>query len=130
MSTLTNNDLRELKDLINSKFEQVDRKFEQINDKIDTKIEQVNEKIDTQIEQVDRKFEQVNDKLNDMRVEIATIKEGLNGVNQRLDDWKPLIGKTTDLSEKIGEFKNWKQIAIVVITGFITSLFWIFRSQI
>jgi uncharacterized coiled-coil DUF342 family protein len=101
MSTVTDNDLKELKDLINSKFEQMDTKFNQ-----------------------------VNDKLNDMRVEIATIKEGLNGVNKRLDDWKPIIAKTSDLSEKIGEFKNWKQIAIAVITGFITSLFWIFRDQI
>jgi predicted nuclease with TOPRIM domain len=50
MSTITDNDLRELKDLINSKFEQV------------------------------------NDKLNDMRVDIATLKEGQNGINKRLDD--------------------------------------------
>lgn len=57
MSTVTDNDLRELKDLINSKFEQVDRKFEQ-----------------------------VNDKLNDLRVEIATLKEGQNGINKRLDN--------------------------------------------
>lgn len=69
MSTVIDNDLRELKDLINSKFEQVDTKFNQ-----------------------------VNDKLNDMRVDIATIKEGLNQVNKRLDDWKPIIAKTSDLS--------------------------------
>lgn len=50
MSTVTDNDLRELKDLISSKFEQV------------------------------------NDKLNDMRVDIATLKEGQNGINKRLDD--------------------------------------------
>jgi uncharacterized phage infection (PIP) family protein YhgE len=79
MSTVTDNDLRELKDLINSKFEQIDRKFEQVNEKIDSRFEQVNEKIDS-------RFEQVNDKLNDMRVEIATIKEGLSSVNKRIDD--------------------------------------------
>jgi uncharacterized phage infection (PIP) family protein YhgE len=74
MSTVTDNDLKELKDLINSKFEQVDRKFEQVNEKIDSRFEQVNSQ-----------FIQVNEKLNDMRVEIATLKEGQSGINKRLD---------------------------------------------
>ncbi|WP_373479403.1 hypothetical protein [Geminocystis sp.] len=50
MSTVTDNDLRELKDLINSKFEQV------------------------------------NDKLNDLKVEVAILKEGQNGINKTLDN--------------------------------------------
>ncbi|WP_017293137.1 hypothetical protein [Geminocystis herdmanii] len=50
MSTVTDNDLRELKDFINTKFEQV------------------------------------NDKLNDLKVEVAILKEGQNGINKRLDD--------------------------------------------
>ncbi|WP_373478377.1 hypothetical protein [Geminocystis sp.] len=68
MSTVTDNDLRELKDLINSKFEQV------------------NEKIDFRFEQVDSRFTQVNDKLNDMRVEIASIKGNQEGFSKRLDN--------------------------------------------
>jgi septation ring formation regulator EzrA len=68
MSTLTDNDLTELKDLINSKFEQV------------------NEKIDSRFEQVDSRFLQVNDKLNDMRVEIASIKGNQEGFGKRLDN--------------------------------------------
>ncbi len=50
MSTVTDNDLRELKDLINSKFEQV------------------------------------NEKLNDLKVGVAVLKEGQNGINKRLDN--------------------------------------------
>jgi uncharacterized coiled-coil DUF342 family protein len=57
MSTVTDNDLKELKEFIGSKFEQVNEKFEQ-----------------------------VNEKLNDMRVDIATLKEGQNGINKRLDN--------------------------------------------
>ncbi|NCO74789.1 MAG: hypothetical protein GW795_08875 [Cyanobacteria bacterium] len=75
MSTVTDNDLRELKDLINSKFEQVDRKIEQVNEKIDSRFEQVNSQ-----------FIQVNEKLNDMRVEIATVKSDVNGLGKRLDN--------------------------------------------
>lgn len=35
-----------------------------------------------------------------MRVGVAIIKEGLNGLNKKLDDWKPIIDKTADLCEK------------------------------
>ncbi len=76
MSTVTENDLRELKDLINSKFEQVNSKFEQINDK----------------------FEQVNGKLNDLRVDIAVLKEGQNGLNQRIDDTNKLRSCTPNMN--------------------------------
>jgi polyhydroxyalkanoate synthesis regulator phasin len=68
MSTITDNDLRELKDLINSKFEQVDRKFEQVNEKIDSK------------------FEKVFEEFTAVKVEIATIKSDVNGLGKRLDN--------------------------------------------
>jgi archaellum component FlaC len=68
MSTVTDNDLRELKDLINSKFEQVDRKIESLNEKIDNK------------------FDKIFDELTTVKVEIATIKEGQNGLEKRLSN--------------------------------------------
>ena len=71
MDTVIDSDLKELKDFISSQFEQTNEKFEQISKKI---------------EQVEGKFEQVNEKINDMRVDIATLKEGQNGINKRLDN--------------------------------------------
>lgn len=56
MSTITENDLKEVKELIT----------------------QVNNRMITQ-------NEQVNEKLNEMKVDIATLKEGQNGINKRLD---------------------------------------------
>lgn len=64
MDTITDSDLKELKGFISSKFEQTNEKFEQIS----------------------KKLEQVNEKINDMRVDIATLKEGQNGINKRLDN--------------------------------------------
>lgn len=107
MSTITDNDLKELKDFINSKFDQVERKNEQF----------------------DRKLETLSQDMNSMRIEIATVKEGLNSVKTRLDDWKPLITKSAEISEKIGELKNWKQISIILLTGLITSFLWYFRNS-
>jgi predicted nuclease with TOPRIM domain len=124
MATVTENDLKELKDLI-----------AQLGDRMNTQNELVNQK------------------LNHLTVEVAVIKESLNGVNRRfddvnkrfddvnkrLDDWKPAIikatdkadavaQKMTDLSEKVGELKNWRQVAIIVITGLLTTLFWLLRD--
>lgn len=110
MTTVTENDLKELKDLIL----------------------QLSNRINLQ-------NEQVNQKLNDLKVEVAIVKEGLNGVNKRMDDWKPAITKATDkadavsqkitdLSEKVGELKNWRQVAIIIITGLLTTLFWLLRD--
>ncbi|MBL1210969.1 hypothetical protein [Geminocystis sp. GBBB08] len=56
MSTVTDNDLKELKDLINSKFEKIDNKFERV-------------------------FEE----LTDIKVDIATLKTEVSTINKRLD---------------------------------------------
>ncbi|MGI0482051.1 hypothetical protein ACN4EE_14855 [Geminocystis sp. CENA526] len=85
MSTVTDNNLKELKDLINSKFEQVDRQFQQINSKfeqIDRQFEQINSKF----EQINSKFEKVFEEFTDVKVEIATIKEGQKNIEKRLDN--------------------------------------------
>jgi len=66
MSTVTENDLRELKDLINSKFEQVDRKFEKV-------------------------FEE----LTNIKVDIATLKSDVNGINKRLDSVENRLNTVT-----------------------------------
>jgi hypothetical protein len=33
-----------------------------------------------------------------------------------------VLGKTTDLAEKVGKLKNWKQIGVVVITALLSSI--------
>ncbi len=78
MSTVTENDLRRLEDLINSKFEGVDRKFEKLSD------------------EVNGKFEKLSDEVNSIKVDIATLKEGQNGINKRLDDTQTSINKRLD----------------------------------
>ncbi len=73
MSTIPNTEIKELKDLINSRFDKLE------------------------------------EKVQSMEVRLATI-EG------RLEEWKTPIGKITDLAEKVGELKNWRQIALIVIS--------------
>ena len=80
MTTVTENDIRELKDLINSRFNELDKKVE---------------------------------------VNTAVINEKLSSINGRLDTMQASINKIPELAEKVGELKNWRQIAFVTITATI-----------
>lgn len=74
MSTLTDNDLKELKDLINSKFAQVDR----------------------QLEKLDPKIGKLSEDVNSLKVDLATLKEGQNSLNQRMTETEESLGKRLD----------------------------------
>lgn len=73
MSAVTDNDLKELKDLTNSKFKQTNEK-------------------------IDNRYQLLDSKLNDIKVEIATIKSHVKGLDKRLDNLdfiaRSLVGGT------------------------------------
>lgn len=92
MSTVTDNDLKGLKDLINSKFEQINEK-------------------------IDNRYQLLDSKLNDMKIDIATLKEGQNNTNQRITETKEALGKRLDNLE----FTN-KGIFITVISGLLLAV--------
>jgi chromosome segregation ATPase len=94
MTTVTESDIKELKDLILSFREDVNRRFEQI----------------------DSRFNEVKSELNG-------IDKRLTVIENRLEDWKPSMSKIPDLAEKVGELKNWKQIGLVFVTAVISSIF-------
>ena len=82
MTTVTDNDIKELKDLINSKFDQVDRKLERV-------------------------FEN----LTDIKIDIATLKEGQKNLDKRLDSVETRLNTVT-----LGVFG----IIGVLVTGLLT----------
>ncbi|TRT58450.1 MAG: hypothetical protein EWV85_05955 [Microcystis aeruginosa Ma_QC_C_20070703_M131] len=47
---------------------------------------------------------------------------GIEGLSDRVKVIENAAGKTTDLAEKVGELKNWKQIGVVVITALLSSI--------
>ena len=86
MSAASNTDLKELKDLINKRFDSLEERIKEL--------------------------------------EIGQAK-----INTRLDEWKNTMGKIPDLAEKVGELKNWKQIAIVTFSSFLAgTLGWLLRG--
>ncbi|EAZ91609.1 hypothetical protein [Crocosphaera chwakensis] len=100
MAKVTDVDIQVLKDLINQRFDEVKTD----NTRLSGQIEQMSEKI--------------------MNLEIGQAK-----IETRMDEWKTGIDKIPDLAEKVGELKNWRQIALVIVTasfgGFIG---WLLRS--
>ena len=93
MSTVTENDIKRLEDLINNRFDRLE----------------VGQKT-----------------LEKGQIEI---KERLAVIETRQEDWKPSIDKISDLAEKVGELKNWRQIVIITITASIRGFVgWVIRE--
>jgi chromosome segregation ATPase len=58
----------------------------------------------------------------EIKGDIRTLDAKIEGLSDRVKVIENAAGKATDLAEKIGELKNWKQIGVVVITAFISSI--------
>jgi DNA anti-recombination protein RmuC len=105
---MTDNNLAELTELIKTQFDRIDRRFE---------------KIDDRFQQIEDRFEKIDDRFGKLEEQIQTLAIGQAKIEARLDEWRYSIQKIPDLVEKMGELKNWKQIAIIVITVFGGGLF-------
>jgi DNA repair exonuclease SbcCD ATPase subunit len=142
MATATKSDLQEIKDLIkeqNQKITQLEQKVDEKIDKLDQKITQLEQKVDEKIDKLDQKITQleqkVEQKIDKLDQKIDRIENKVDEIDRsqlqiktRLEDWKPSFDKIPDLAEKVGELKNWRSIALVVVSGVITTLFWFFRN--
>ena len=78
------------------------------------------------IGRLEQKFEEKTDKLAE---KIGDLEKGQIKLEAKLEAWKPSIDKIPDLTEKIGELKNWRSIALIIISGVITTLFWFFLEM-
>ena len=100
MTTTSNTDIQEIKEFISNRFNQLDGKIEQVRDDI----------------------KGLDNRLRDLELSQAETKG-------RMDEWKTAIQKIPDLAEKVGELKNWRQTAFVIIAAVISAfLCWIARG--
>ncbi len=73
--------------------------------------------------------EDMNTRMSALETGQRQIETRLTVIETRLDTWKPSIDKIPDLAEKIGELKNWRQIAFVTIIATIGALVgWVARG--
>jgi hypothetical protein len=72
---------------------------------------------------------EILNKLNKITEDIGVIKTDVAVIKARLDGQQKAIDKIPDLAQKVGELKNWRQIAIIIITGTASTVFgWILKS--
>ena len=103
MSTVTENDLKELKELIidNNKTLEIIINNQKVLEKGQA----------------------------DLKEQLTGIDKRLAIVETRLEDWKPSIDKIPDLAEKVGELKNWRQFLIITVTAVFSGFIgWFIRG--
>ncbi len=73
--------------------------------------------------------QEIINKLDRITQDISAIKTDVAVIKSRLDGQQKAIDKIPDLAEKVGELKNWRQIAIIIITGTASTVFgWFLKS--
>jgi hypothetical protein len=97
MTAVTENDLKRLEDLIVGGMRAIKSRL--------TSLENGQSEIKSDIKSLSAKTENIDKRLT--------------SIETRLEDWKPSIDKTADLAEKVGELKNWRSIAFLILGAII-----------
>ena len=72
---------------------------------------------------------QIGDLTLEMRLGFSDLKGELKTIDVRLKNLESNSQKIPDLAEKVGELKNWKQIAIVIFTATVGgAIGWFIRT--
>ena len=126
MTTVTSNDIQELKDLLSAmrqeNREQMISLREETREQIDALKEDNRQQLETLREENNKQFINLHKEITEVKIITAKI-EGT------IQSQAVLTQKIPDLIEKVGELKNWKQIAIVAITAFTSAtITWFIRG--
>ena len=137
MTTVTSNDIQELKDLLSAmrqeNREQMISLREDTREQMTSLREETREQIDTLKEdnrqQIETLREENNKQFINLHKEITEVKIITAKIEGTIQSQAVLTQKIPDLIEKVGELKNWKQIAIVAITAFTSAtITWFIRG--
>ena len=137
MTTVTSNDIQELKDLLSARRqenrEQMISLREETREQISSLREETREQIDTLKEDNRKQLETLREENNkqfvNLHKEITEVKIITAKIEGTIQSQAVLTQKIPDLIEKVGELKNWKQIAIVAITAFTSAtITWFIRG--
>jgi DNA repair exonuclease SbcCD ATPase subunit len=137
MTTVTSNDIQELKDLLSAmrqeNREQMISLREDTREQMTSLREDTREQMDTLKEdnrqQLETLREENNKQFINLHKEITEVKIITAKIEGTIQSQAVLTQKIPDLIEKVGELKNWKQIAIVAITAFTSAtITWFIRG--
>ena len=75
MAPITDNDLKELKDLITENQKKVETRLDKLEDKVETKLDKLEEKID-----------RLSEGMNELKVEVGKNQQNIAGLDKRLSN--------------------------------------------
>jgi chromosome segregation ATPase len=132
MTQATDQDIRELKTAIdaNSRAIEAIGKGTEANTKA---IADLTASVSGLREEMRVGFANVETRFTDLKGQINNVETKLEGqiavCNTKLAGLESTAQKLPDLAEKVGELKNWKQVAIVIFTASVSSaIAWFLRS--
>jgi DNA repair exonuclease SbcCD ATPase subunit len=126
MTTVTSNDIQELKDLLSAMREETRKQMISLREETREQIDALKEDNRQQLESL---REENNQQFINLQKEITQIKIITAKIEGTIQSQAVLTQKIPDLIEKVGELKNWKQIAIVAITAFTSAtITWFIRG--
>ncbi|ACK73339.1 conserved hypothetical protein [Gloeothece citriformis PCC 7424] len=73
-------------------------------------------------ELINNRFDGLSQEIKEVKQDIKELDKRLTIIEATLQAQQPLIQKITDLAEKLGELKNWKQITVVIVSAVLGSL--------
>ena len=103
MSTVTENDLQRLEDLINKQFDLFGMRFDSLEKRFDS--------LEKRFDSLENEQKDIKNDITEIKINIATLKEGQNGLNKRLDNLD-FIARTIIAS-----------VAIALLAGLMKILF-------
>ncbi len=110
MTQSTNNDIKYITDLL------VELKSD---------IKETHKRFD----KVDERLEKIKDDVSTIKTDLAIVQTKLEAQQKTLEAQQMSLNKIPELAEKVGELKNWRQIAIIIITGTASTVFgWFLKS--
>ena len=79
-----------------------------------TDIQELKEFIKDGFNQLDKK---IDDKFNELDKKIIKLESDLQGIDKRMSNIESSVQKIPEITEKLGELKNWRQIAFIIIAA-------------
>ncbi len=121
-----NSELIEIKNLINDRFNQLDRKLDATKAELKQEITETRAELKQDITETRAELKQ---DISNVKGEIKALQAEVKGIEKRLSNVENSVIKIPEITEKFGELKNWRQTALIIIAGVVSAfLGWIARA--
>jgi hypothetical protein len=126
MTTTTDTDIQQIKDFIAAGNAATQKQIAELAISTQQQIADMREEMRAGFSSVDIKFTKLDGRIDTLETRVLGKFDTVNAKITNLEANTKAVG---DLAEKVGELKNWKQIAIVIFTATVGgAIGWFIRT--